>query len=158
MIVVKEIKANQFTKKAFCSVYADTKSEVISGAVIENLPDGYGSVVGENNVYLSGGEKQRIAIARLFLKDSPIIVLDEATAYADAENETKIQAAFAKLAKNKTVFIIAHRLKTIENADNILVIHNGRLAAQGNHSYLMENCQVYKDMVFANERRDNWSI
>ena len=142
-----------------------TKDDVVQAAksagiheVIENLPDGYGSVVGENNVYLSGGEKQRIAIARLFLKDSPIIVLDEATAYADAENETKIQAAFAKLAKNKTVFIIAHRLKTIENADNILVIHNGRLAAQGNHSYLMENCQVYKDMVFANERRDNWSI
>lgn len=126
--------------------------------VIENLPNGYDSVVGENNVYLSGGEKQRIAIVRLFLKDSPIIVLDEATAYADAENETKIQAAFAKLAKNKTVFIIAHRLKTIENADNILVIHNGHLMAEGKHSYLMENCQVYKDMVDANERRDNWSI
>ena len=126
--------------------------------VIEKLPNTYDSVVGENNVYLSGGEKQRIAIARLFLKDSPIIVLDEATAYADAENETKIQAAFARLAKNKTVFIIAHRLKTIENADNILVIHEGRLAAQGKHAELMENCQLYKDMVAANERRDNWSI
>ena len=142
-----------------------TKDDVVMAAkaagiheVIGNLPNGYDSVVGENNVYLSGGEKQRIAIARLFLKDSPIIVLDEATAYADAENETKIQAAFAKLAKNKTVFIIAHRLKTIENADNILVIHNGHLAAEGKHSYLMENCQVYKDMVDANERRDNWSI
>ena len=126
--------------------------------VIENLPDAYDSVVGENNVYLSGGEKQRIAIARLFLKDSPIIVLDEATAYADAENETKIQAAFAKLAKNKTVFIIAHRLKTIENADNILVIHKGQFAAQGKHSELLEKCQIYKDMVAANERRDSWSI
>lgn len=142
-----------------------TKEAVVMAAkaagiheVIENLPDAYDSVVGENNVYLSGGEKQRIAIARLFLKDSPIIVLDEATAYADAENETKIQAAFAKLAKNKTVFIIAHRLKTIENVDNILVIHKGQLAAQGKHSELLEKCQIYKDMVAANERRDSWSI
>ncbi len=142
-----------------------TKEAVVMAAkaagiheVIENLPEAYDSVVGENNVYLSGGEKQRIAIARLFLKDSPIIVLDEATAYADAENETKIQAAFAKLAKNKTVFIIAHRLKTIENADNILVIHKGHLAAQGKHSELLEKCQIYKDMVDANERRDSWSI
>ena len=142
-----------------------TKEAVVMAAkaagiheVIENLPDAYDSVVGENNVYLSGGEKQRIAIARLFLKDSPIIVLDEATAYADAENETKIQAAFAKLAKNKTVFIIAHRLKTIENADNILVIHKGQIAAQGKHSELLEKCQIYKDMVAANERRDSWSI
>jgi ATP-binding cassette subfamily B protein len=142
-----------------------TKADVVMAAkaagiheVIENLPDAYDSVVGENNVYLSGGEKQRIAIARLFLKDSPIVVLDEATAYADAENEMKIQAVFARLAKNKTVFIIAHRLKTIENADNILVIHEGRLAAEGKHSELMEKCQIYKDMVAANERRDSWSI
>jgi len=142
-----------------------TKENVVLAAkaagiheVIEKLPNAYDSIVGENNVYLSGGEKQRIAIARLFLKDSPIIVLDEATAYADAENETKIQAAFAKLAKDKTVFIIAHRLKTIENADNILVIHKGQLAAQGKHSELMKNCQIYKDMVDANERRDSWSI
>lgn len=142
-----------------------TKADVVMAAkaagiheVIERLPDAYDSVVGENNVYLSGGEKQRIAIARLFLKDSPIVVLDEATAYADAENETKIQAAFARLAKNKTVFIIAHRLKTIENADNILVIHEGRLAAEVKHSELMEKCQIYKDMVAANERRDSWSI
>jgi len=142
-----------------------TKEDVVLAAkaagiheVIEKLPNAYDSVAGENNVYLSGGEKQRIAIARLFLKDSPIIVLDEATAYADAENETKIQSAFAKLSKNKTVFIIAHRLKTIENADNILVIHKGQLAAQGKHSELMKNCQIYKDMVAANERRDSWSI
>ena len=142
-----------------------TKDDVMMAAkaagiheVIENLPNAYDSIVGENNVYLSGGEKQRIAIARLFLKDSPIIVLDEATAYADAENETKIQEAFARLAKDKTVFIIAHRLKTIENADNILVIHKGQLAAQGKHSELLEKCQIYKDMVAANERRDSWSI
>lgn len=142
-----------------------TKDDVMMAAkaagiheVIEKLPNAYDSIVGENNVYLSGGEKQRIAIARLFLKDSPIVVLDEATAYADAENETKIQEAFARLAKDKTVFIIAHRLKTIENADNILVIHKGQLAAQGKHSELMKDCQIYKDMVAANERRDSWSI
>lgn len=142
-----------------------TKDDVMMAAkaagiheVIEKLPNAYDSIVGENNVYLSGGEKQRIAIARLFLKDSPIVVLDEATAYADAENETKIQEAFARLAKDKTVFIIAHRLKTIENADNILVIHKGQLAAQGKHSELMKDCKLYKDMVDANERRDSWSI
>lgn len=142
-----------------------TKDDVMMAAkaagiheVIEKLPNAYDSIVGENNVYLSGGEKQRIAIARLFLKDSPIVVLDEATAYADAENETKIQEAFARLAKDKTVFIIAHRLKTIENADNILVIHKGQLAAQGKHSELMKDCKFYKDMVDANERRDSWSI
>lgn len=142
-----------------------TKEDVVLAAkaagiheVIEKLPNAYDSIVGENNVYLSGGEKQRIAIARLFLKDSPIVVLDEATAYADAENETKIQEAFARLAKDKTVFIIAHRLKTIEKADNILVIHKGQLAAQGKHSELMKDCQIYKDMVDANERRDSWSI
>lgn len=126
--------------------------------VIKNLPDGYQTVIGEKNTYLSGGEKQRIAIARIFLKDTPIVVMDEATAYADAENETKIQSAFAKLSQDKTVFIIAHRLKTIENADNILVMQSGELIGKGTHQELMETCSLYKDMVAANERRDAWTI
>ena len=94
------------------------------------MPQGYQTVVSRDDAYLSGGEKQRLAIARVFLKDAPIIILDEATAYADAENEAKIQAAFAKLAQNKTVLMIAHRLKTVERADQILVMDKGKLVGR----------------------------
>ena len=87
-----------------------------------------------------------------------IVVLDEATAYTDAENEAKIQAAFARLAKDKTVLIIAHRLKTVEKADRILVMKNGELLGNESHSVLMETCPVYRDMVDANERRNQWTI
>ena len=86
------------------------------------------------------------------------MVMDEATAYADAENETKIQEAFARLSKGKTVFIIAHRLKTIENVDHIWVIDKGEIAGAGTHAELMATCPLYKDMVAANERRDEWTI
>lgn len=126
--------------------------------VIMQLPDGYQTVLGAKNAYLSGGEKQRLAIARLFLKDAPIVVLDEATAYADAENEHKIQMAFAKLAKNKTVFIIAHRIKTIQNADQILVLKSGEIVACDKHEKLYQSCALYRNMVDANDRRDNWMI
>ena len=126
--------------------------------VIQALPDGYQTVVGQNNAYLSGGEKQRLAIARVFLKDAPIIILDEATAYADAENEAKIQAAFAKLAQSKTVLMIAHRLKTVEQADQILVMDKGKLVGTGTHGELLTNCETYIHLVDANLRRDRWSI
>lgn len=126
--------------------------------VIMKLPKGYQTVIGEKDAYLSGGEKQRLAIARVFLRNTPIVVLDEATAYADAENEAKIQAAFAKLAKEKTVLIIAHRLKTIEKADQILVMKNGELMGKGTHQHLLSTCSEYKNMVDANERRDRWTI
>ena len=126
--------------------------------VIMALPNGYQSILGENGVYLSGGEQQRIAIARVFLRNTPIVILDEATAYADAENEAKIQRAFANLAKDKTVLIIAHRLKTIENADRILVMKDGHLIGQGSHEELLITCNEYKEMVDANDRRDRWSI
>lgn len=126
--------------------------------VIMALPHGYQTVIGEENAYLSGGEKQRIAIARVFLRDTPIVILDEATAYADAENEAKIQQAFARLAKNKTVLIIAHRLKTVENANQIIVMKDGRLIGCGTHSELQQSCREYKDMVAANERRDRWTV
>ena len=126
--------------------------------VIMNLPNGYQTVIGEKDAFLSGGEKQRLAIARVFLRNTPIVVLDEATAYADAENESKIQAAFARLAKDKTVLIIAHRLKTIEKADRILVMKNGSLIGSGTHSELLSNCEEYADMVAANERRDRWTV
>ena len=126
--------------------------------VIQALPQGYQTVVGRDDAYLSGGEKQRLAIARVFLKDAPIIILDEATAYADAENEAKIQAAFAKLAQNKTVLMIAHRLKTVERADQILVMDKGKLAGAGTHEELLTGCETYKHLVDANLRRDRWSI
>ena len=126
--------------------------------VIQALPQGYQTVVGRDDAYLSGGEKQRLAIARVFLKDAPIIILDEATAYADAENEAKIQAAFAKLAQNKTVLMIAHRLKTVERADQILVMDKGKLVGTGTHEELLTGCETYKHLVDANLRRDRWSI
>lgn len=141
-----------------------TREQVINAAkaaniheVIVSLHNGYDAVIGENDTYLSGGEKQRIAIARVFLKDAPIILLDEATAYADAENESKIQEAFARLCANKTVFIIAHRLKTVEKADCIFLLSGGTLVARGNHRQLLENT-VYKNMVKANQRRDTWQF
>lgn len=126
--------------------------------VIMALPLGYDTVIGENDAYLSGGEKQRIAIARVFLKNTPIVILDEATAYADAENEAKIQAAFARLSKGKTVLIIAHRLKTVEKATQIMVINHGKLTGCGTHAELLEGCGLYADLVAANERRDRWTI
>lgn len=126
--------------------------------VITALPHGYDTVVGEDDSYLSGGEKQRIAIARVFLKNPPIIILDEATAYADAENESLIQDSFSRLAAGKTVLIIAHRLKSIEAADHILVMQDGELVSQGKHKQLLINSSVYQDMVNANDRRDKWSL
>mgnify|MGYP002624321606 CR=1 FL=1 len=143
-------------KASFDEVRAAAEAANISGT-IEALPDGYNTIVSDSTG-LSGGEKQRIAIARAILKNAPVIVLDEATAYADAENEAKIQAAFSRLSEGKTVIMIAHRLKTIQNADNILVMNNGRLEAVGTHDELMKNCSLYKDMVAANERRDSWTM
>lgn len=126
--------------------------------VIMALPHGYDTVIGEKNAYLSGGEKQRLAIARVFLRDTPIVILDEATAYADAENEAKIQQAFARLAKHKTVLIIAHRLKTVEKAAQILVMDGGRLVGNGTHETLLSDCPLYRELIAANERRGRWTI
>ena len=126
--------------------------------VIMALPNGYATIIGEEDSYLSGGEKQRLAIARVFLKDTPIVILDEATAYADAENEVKIQQAFVRLAQNKTVLIIAHRLRTVENAGRILVLEKGELLGADTHLGLLRDCPQYRDMIAANERRDRWTI
>ena len=103
-------------------------------------------MVGGGGAHLSGGERQRIAIARAMLKDAPVIVLDEATAYIDPENETVIQRAVAKLVENKTVIVIAHRLSTITGADNIAVVRDGRIEAQGRHEELLASCPIYKEM------------
>ena len=144
------------TEASFEQVRAAAEAANIA-ETIEALPDGYQTIVSDSTG-LSGGEKQRIAIARAILKNAPIVVLDEATAYADAENEAKIQDAFSKLSKGKTVIMIAHRLKTIQNADNILVMNGGKLAAVGKHDELMDKCELYRDMVNANDRRDSWTM
>ena len=111
------------------------------------LPDGFDTVIGEGGASLSGGEQQRISIARCILKDAPIVILDEATASVDADNESHIQAAISELVKDKTVLVIAHRLHTIAGADQILVVSDGRIAERGNHETLMEQGGIYADMV-----------
>ena len=112
---------------------------------VEQLPEKYDTLIGENGVRLSGGEKQRISIARAILKDAPIILLDEATSSLDADTEHKIQEAIMYLTKNKTTIIIAHRLSTVLRANKIFIIENGRVAAEGNHDYLLENSEIYKN-------------
>ena len=114
---------------------------------IMNLPEGFDTVIGEGGASLSGGEQQRISIARCILKDSPIVILDEATASVDADNERAIQEAISELCKNKTLLVIAHRLKTIKDADQILVISGGQIVEQGNHNSLMDKNGTYAHMV-----------
>jgi ATP-binding cassette subfamily B protein len=114
---------------------------------IMQLPEGFDTVIGEGGASLSGGEKQRISIARCILKDAPIVILDEATASVDADNERAIQEAISELCRNKTLLVIAHRLKTIRDADRILVINDGEIAESGNHAELMEMDGMYAHMV-----------
>ena len=116
------------------------------GGFIDRLERGYDTLVGGGGAHLSGGERQRIAIARAMLKDAPIVILDEATAYIDPENEAVIQKAVAKLVENRTVIVIAHRLSTITGADNIAVVQNGTIAAQGTHEALLESSPLYREM------------
>ena len=125
---------------------------------IESLPNGYQTLVGEGGIYLSGGEAQRIALARATLKDSPIILLDEATAFADPENEGKILAAFSHLIKGKTVLVIAHRLSTITNADRILYVDKGVIAEQGTHEQLLALKGEYARMWETYNRAKRWTI
>jgi ATP-binding cassette subfamily B protein len=125
---------------------------------VQALPRGYDTVIGANNIHLSGGERQRIVIARAILKDAPVIVLDEATAFADPENEQKIQQAFEELMKNKTVIIIAHRLSTIRGADKIVVIDKGRLAEEGIHDTLVKSGGRYSRMWERYTGAVNWAI
>lgn len=130
-----------------------TREEVLKAAdeaqckdIIDRLPDGLDTLVGTGGTYLSGGENQRIALARAILKDAPIIVLDEATAFADAENEHQIQLAFERLTQNKTVMMIAHRLSTIQDADLILVFKEGQIAERGTHEELVALNGIYSSM------------
>ena len=125
---------------------------------VDRLPEGYNTVIGENGGELSGGERQRISIARAFLKDAPVILLDEATASLDAENETLIQSSLSRLIKNKTVIIIAHRMRTVANADKIVVISDGRSDEQGTPSELLKKDGIYAKMVKFQMESKSWSI
>ena len=122
------------------------------------LPDGFQTVVGEGGATLSGGEKQRISIARCILKDAPIVILDEATASVDTDNESYIQEAISELIKGKTLLVIAHRLNTIQNADQILVIDNGQIAQHGTHEELLEQPGIYQDFVNIRKNAAGWSL
>ena len=142
-----------------------TEEQVIAAAkaarchdFIEQLPNGYQTVIGSTGVHLSGGERQRIAIARAIVKDAPIIVLDEATAFSDPENEYLIQKAFEKLIQNKTVVMIAHRLSTIRNADQILVMEKGCLIESGTHDELLKKDGKYAQMWSSYTESINWKI
>ena len=122
------------------------------------LPDGYETIIGEGGASLSGGEKQRISIARAIMKDAPIIILDEATANVDPESEQELTAAIEALTKEKTILMIAHRLKTVRHADNILVIDKGRIAQSGTHEQLMEQGGIYRRFVESREQAVGWKV
>ena len=142
-----------------------TRDEVLAAAhaaqcddILQKLPQGLDTVVGTKGIYLSGGEQQRIALARAILKNAPIVVLDEATAFADPENEYQIQKAFEVLTKNKTVLMIAHRLSTVQNADSIIVLSDGKVVEQGSHESLLALCGVYTAMWEDYQRSARWKV
>ncbi|HGA0332373.1 TPA: ABC transporter ATP-binding protein [Streptococcus agalactiae] len=125
---------------------------------IEALPEGYDTIIGEGGASLSGGEKQRISIARAMLKDADIIIFDEATANIDPENEDKLKEAIESLTKNKTVIMIAHRLKTIRNADQIIVLKDGEIVERGNHEELIKNNGLYSDLINSKAKAESWKL
>ena len=142
-----------------------TRAEVESAArrarihdFIMSLPNGYETLAGEAGVKFSGGEKQRISIARMILKDSPIIILDEATAALDGENERLIHEALDDLQQDKTVITIAHRLNTIREMDSIVVMDKGKVIANGNHDQLMRQCDMYKEMIEKQTIVNQWQL
>lgn len=142
-----------------------SNEEIIAAAKLANvdefaerLPEKYGTIIGENGASLSGGERQRISIARAFLKDAPVILLDEATASLDVENETLIQSALSKLIENKTVIVIAHRMRTVAGADNIVVLDEGRVAEQGSPEKLLAEDGIFAKMNRLQYEGQGWSI
>lgn len=137
---------------------AEAARKACSAEFIEALPNGYDTVIGEGGATLSGGEKQRISIARAMLKDAPIVILDEATANVDPENEDRLQKAVEELTRNKTIIMIAHRLKTVRKADRILVVDNGEIVQSGKHEELV-NCKgIYADFVNGRKEAVGWKI
>ena len=128
------------------------------GDILEKLPRGADTVIGTKGVYLSGGEQQRIAIARVMLKDAPVIILDEATAFADPDNETRVQAAFSRLSQGKTVIMIAHRLSTVIGADQIYVIENGQISESGKSRELLERDGIFSRMWKDYQLAVQWKV
>lgn len=126
--------------------------------ILEKMPQGLDTIVGTEGVYLSGGEKQRISLARAILKNAPIVVLDEATAFTDPENEYKLQKAFVSLVKNKTVIMIAHRLSSIKDVDCILVLKEGKIAEKGNHKELLNKKGLYSEMWNEYQNSISWKV
>ena len=142
-----------------------THEEVVEAArkaccddFISVLPDGYNTLIGEGGASLSGGEKQRLSIARAMLKDAPIVIFDEATANVDPENEDRLQAAIEELTKDKTIIMIAHRLKTVRNADQILVVSGGHIVQQGKHDDLIKQKGIYADFVSGRKQAIGWKL
>ena len=138
-IAYAKLDATEDEIKKACNFAAATE-------FIEKLPNSYETIIGENGIRLSGGQKQRISIARAILKDSPIILLDEATSSLDADSEEKVQNAIINLTKNKTTLVIAHRLSTIIRADKIIIIDQGELIESGTHNELLKNSSIYKNL------------
>ena len=125
---------------------------------VQRLPEGYQTVVGENGSTLSGGERQRISIARALLKNAPIVLLDEATASLDVENETSLQTALSALLKDKTVLVIAHRMRTVMGADHVVVLADGHVAEEGTPEQLMERGGMFRHMVELQRESSNWQV
>lgn len=142
-----------------------TDEEVLAAAraancdeFVSRMPEGYGTMIGENGARLSGGERQRISIARALLKDAPVVLLDEATASLDVENETKVQEALSRLLAGKTVIVIAHRMRTVMNADKVVVLEGGRVAEQGHPAELMERDGLFARMVRLQRESAEWTL
>ena len=142
-----------------------THEEVVAAAkaarcheFITALPDGYDTIIGESGATISGGERQRLSIARAMLKDAPIIILDEATANVDPENEAELQEAVKALTAGKTLVMIAHRMKTVQEADQILVVDQGRIVQRGRHAELMQQGGIYADFVCSRRSAESWRI
>lgn len=142
-----------------------TREEVIAALnaaqcadIIAKMPNGVDTVIGAKGVYLSGGERQRISIARAFLKNAPIILLDEATASLDVENETLIQESLSKLIQNKTVMIIVHRLRTVAGADKLVVLDGGKIAQQGSPDELIKQNGIYRHMTELQTQSAEWKM
>lgn len=142
-----------------------THDEIVAAAkkaccddFIDALPDGYNTMVGEGGATLSGGEKQRLSIARAMLKDAPIVIFDEATANVDPENEDRLQAAIEALTRDKTIIMIAHRLKTVKHADQNIVLDGGRIIQRDTHDELLAQKGIYSDFVGMREKAIGWKL
>ncbi|MBF1046094.1 MAG: ATP-binding cassette domain-containing protein, partial [Peptostreptococcus sp.] len=126
--------------------------------ILARMDNGLDTIIGQKGTYISGGEAQRISIARAFLKDAPILLLDEATAFADPENENKILKSLEKLKANRTTIMIAHRLNSIKNVDEIIVMKKGQILDKGKHDYLIDNCAYYKDLYKNYSKSIEWRV